>query len=166
MILTVTGIDEAIATLERAERIDVPIHKGIERAMARAKILVLTAYGSQSDSGNTDFAVTIEELPNGFVLTASGGDVGFLEFGAGWGVMPDEFAAEVDFDVAVGSYSDIEMGQFFRTGHRFWWYVDGTGQKQFFRYVNPTRGMQEALDYLRSNLQRIVEEEITKWIGN
>ena len=160
MNITVTGIDEAIAKLEKAKDIDKPIKEGIYEAMQTAEEMVLNAYGS-SNSGNDDYVTSIEEMPNGYVLTASGESVGFLEFGAGWGVMPDEFADEVDYDVAVGSYSDIEMGQFFKTGHRFWFY-----EKQMFRYVNPTRGMQKALDYLRDNLASIVQGKIDEWIGN
>lgn len=165
MKITVTGIEETIAKLEKVEHPEKLIHQAIHEAIKEAENIVLDAYDSQSDVGNNDYKTAVEEMPNGYKLTVSGTDVGFLEFGAGWGVMTDEFEEQADYDVAVGSYSDIEMGQFFRTGHRFWWYVDG-GQKQFFRYISPTRGMQRALDYLRSNLASIVKEKIDEWIGN
>lgn len=166
MNIVVTGIDEAIATLEKAQNIDEPIKEAIHDVIKEASNIVADAYATQGGDGNTDYAIIIEPLPNGWVLRASGGDVGFLEFGAGWGVMPDSFADEVDYDVAVGSYSDISMGQFARTGHRFWWYVDDGGNKHFYRYVNPTRGMQLALNHVRGNLFKAVEEKIKRWIGN
>ena len=165
MKVSVTGIEDAIAKLDKVEDADRLIMEGINEAMHEAAEKVRSAYASQST--NQNFSVDITRIPEGYVLTAQGADVGFLEFGAGWGVMPDEFTDQVDFDVAVGSYSDVEMGQFYKTGHRFWWYVGSEGgRKQYFTHIDATRGMQHALDYLRNNLTPIVRKRIDEWIGN
>lgn len=165
MNITVTGIDEAITKLEKAKDIDKPIKEGIYEAMQTAEEMVLSAYSSQG-GGNNDYITSIEEMPNGYVLTASGGDVGFLEFGAGWEVEPDDFAKEVDFPVQVGSFSIENGGQFARTGLRYWFYggevYEGTEGIKLY----PTRGMQKALDYLRDNLANIVNAKVKAWIGN
>ena len=160
MNLTITGIDETIATLEKAEDIDIPIKEAIYVAMQEAESIVLNAYRFQG-GGNDAYFTKIEEMPNGYTLTASGEDVGFLEFGVGIMTSPDEFADEVDYSVEVGSYSEANQGQFMASGYRFWWY-------EHTRYVGllPTRGMQQALDYLRNNLLSIIKEKINEWIGN
>lgn len=160
MNVTVTGIDEAIAKLEKAKDIDKPIKEGIYEAMKEAENIVLDAYHWQGGE-NDDYVTEIAEMPNGYVLTASGEDVGFLEFGVGIMTTPDEFADEVGYPVAVGSYSEMNQGQFAKSGYRFWWY-----EKVRYRGLLPTRGMQRALDYLRDNLISIVQGKIDEWIGN
>ena len=82
MNIVVTGIDETIAKLEKAKDIDKPIKEGIYQVMQEAERIVLTKYSLQGN-GNDDYVTSIEEIPNGYMLTASGEDVGFLEFGAG-----------------------------------------------------------------------------------
>lgn len=161
MILTVTGIEETIATLEKAEKIDKPIKEAIYMAMQEAENLVLNAYRFQSVGKNDDYYTKIEEIPNGYTLTASGEDVGFLEFGVGIMTTPDEFADEVSFPVYVGSYSEANQGQFMKSGYRFWWFG-----KSRYTGLLPTRGMQRALDYLMDNITSIIEEKINEWIGN
>lgn len=158
--IEVRGIEDALATLENAQNVETPVMEGIKEVMEKAQELVEAAYESQWE-GNTDFSIKLTEIEHGYVLTASGEDVGFLEFGAGWGVMPDEFASEVDYDVPMGSYSIENMGQFAETGLRYWYY-----EGERYTYIDPTRGMQIALDYVRDNLARVVSEKIRKWIGN
>ena len=105
MNIVVTGIDETIAELEKAKDIDKPIKEGIYEVMQEAEDIVLTKYSLQGN-GNDDYVTSIEELPNGYVLTASGEDVGFLEFGAGVFTEADEFADEVGYPVTPWSWSE------------------------------------------------------------
>ena len=160
MIITVTGIDEVFAKLGKIEQIDKPVLDGILEALKVADDIVTAAYLSQGE-GNGDFTTDIEEIPNGYVLIAEGEDVGFLEFGAGIYTMKDEFAQDVPFPVYSGSWSDEHGGVFNASNHQYWFYG---GQR--YEGIFPTRGMQEALDYLRNNLQGIIERKITEWIGN
>ena len=63
MIITVTGIDEAIAKLEKAEQIEKPILEGILEVLKEAERIVTTRYSLQGN-GNEDFVTDIEEIPN------------------------------------------------------------------------------------------------------
>ena len=158
MKITITGLDEVLKKLDRAKNVDKPIMDGLYEAMQEAQNIAMEAYAWQGGE-NEDYDSYITEKDNGYVLTMSGEDVGFLEFGVGIMTTADEFADEVDFDVSVGSYSKFNQGQFERSGYRFWWY-EGVRYKGLL----PTRGMQRALDFLRNNLMDIVERKCKEWI--
>ena len=165
MIITVTGIDEVIATLGKIEQIDKPVLDGILTVLKEAKRIVSTRYSLQG-SGNADFSTDIAKIPNGYVLTVSGEDVGFLEFGAGVFTEADEFANEVGFPVAPWSWSESHPhsenpNARYGAKNGFWWYNN-------IRYTGlaPMRGMQQALDEVRNTLQSVIERKITEWIGN
>lgn len=165
MIITVTGIDEAIAKLEKAEQIEKPILEGILEVLKEAERIVTTRYSLQGN-GNEDFVTDIEEIPNGYMLTVSGEDVGFLEFGAGVFTEADEFADEVGFPVAPWSWSESHPhsenpNARYGAKNGFWWYNN-------IRYTGlaPMRGMQQALDHVRNTIQGVIERKIAEWIGN
>lgn len=165
MIVTVTGIDEAIAKLEKAEQIEKPILEGILEVLKEAERIVSTRYSLQGN-GNEDFVTDIEEIPNGYMLTVSGEDVGFLEFGAGVFTEADEFADEVGFPVAPWSWSESHPhsenpNARYGAKNGFWWYNN-------IRYTGlaPMRGMQQALDHVRNTIQGVIERKIAEWIGN
>ena len=165
MIITVTGIDEAIAKLEKAEQIEKPILEGILEVLKEAERIVSTRYSLQGN-GNEDFVTDIEEIPNGYMLTVSGEDVGFLEFGAGVFTEADEFADEVGFPVAPWSWSESHPhsenpNARYGAKNGFWWYNN-------IRYtgLTPMRGMQQALDHVRNTIQGVIERKIAEWIGN
>lgn len=158
--ISVTGIDEVIAKIEKLKNLRRPILDGMNIVMEEAMNIATIAYASQGIE-NLDFTPSLEELQNGYVLRMSGEDVGFLEFGAGWQTESNEMASQVSYPVAMGSYSELHQGQFFKTGYRFWYYA-GT------RYtgIMPTRGMQRALDYVRDNLSDMITRAIAAWIEN
>lgn len=165
MIITVTGIDETIAKLEKAEQIEKPILEGILEVLQEAERIVSTRYSLQGN-GNEDFVTDIEEIPNGYMLTVSGEDVGFLEFGAGVFTEADEFADEVGFPVAPWSWSESHPhsenpNARYGAKNGFWWYNN-------IRYTGlaPMRGMQQALDHVRNTIQGVIERKIAEWIGN
>ena len=165
MIVTVTGIDEAIAKLEKAEEIEKPILEGILEVLKEAERIVSTRYSLQGN-GNEDFVTDIEEIPNGYMLTVSGEDVGFLEFGAGVFTEANEFADEVGFPVAPWSWSESHPhsenpNARYGAKNGFWWYNN-------IRYTGlaPMRGMQQALDHVRNTIQGVIERKIAEWIGN
>lgn len=165
MNVTVTGIDEAITKLEKAKNIDKPIKEGIYEVMQEAEDIVLTKYSLQGN-GNDDYVTSIEELPNGYVLTASGEDVGFLEFGAGVFTEADEFADEVGYPVTPWSWSESHPhsenpNARYGAKNGFWWWSN-------IRYtgLTPTRGMQSALDHIRNTLVGVINRKIDEWIGN
>ena len=165
MIITVTGIDEVIAKLGKVEEIEKPILEGIYKVVEKAEETVLTKYSLQGN-GNGDYVTAIAEIPNGYSLTVSGEDVGFIEFGAGVFTEANEFANEVGFPVAPWSWSESHPhsenpNARYGATDGFWWYNN-------IRYTGlaPMRGMQSALDDARNTVTSVVEEKINKWIGN
>lgn len=165
MNIVVTGIDETIAKLEKAKDIDKPIKEGIYQVMQEAERIVLTKYSLQGN-GNDDYVTSIEEIPNGYMLTASGEDVGFLEFGAGVFTEANEFADEVGYPVTPWSWSESHPhsenpNARYGAKNGFWWWSN-------IRYtgLTPTRGMQSALDHVRNTIQGVIERKIAEWIGN
>lgn len=158
MKVTVTGIEDAIAELQKVEDTDEPILEGIREAMDVAADIVTSAYMMQ-DSTNRDFSTNISRVPNGYMLTVEGSDVGFLEFGAGIETDADELASEVPFPVFAGSWSAEHNGMFIKRG--YWFYG---GQKM--TGIAPTKGIQLALDFLRDELKGYIVRKIDEWIGN
>lgn len=158
MKITIEGLDEVYRKLDRVKNVREPIMNGIYEAMQEAQNIAMSAYAWQG-GGNDGYDSYITETESGYVLTMSGEDVGFLEFGVGIMTSADEFAEEVDFDVSMGSYSELNHGQFERSGYRFWWY-GGVRYKGLL----PTRGMQRALDFLRNNIMDIITRKTDEWI--
>ena len=168
MKVVVTGIDEVLEKLSRVKHIDNPVLKGIRELMEQAEVIVSNAYSDSynATNGNSEFTTNISEAPNGYILTAGGADVGFLEFGAGVFTEADEFANEVDYPVYAGSWSESHEHSenpnaryFAKNG--FWWWSN-------IRYTGlmPTRGMQRALDHLRATGDQYIRNKIEQWIGN
>lgn len=159
------GIDYALEVLGRAENIDKPMIEACRELVETAALTVLARYSMMSQRGNSDFHTSIEPIENGYKLTVSGEDVGFLEFGAG--VFTDdqnEFVNQVGFPVYPGSWSESHPHSpnsryFAKNG--FWWWSD-------YRYSGliATRGMQSALDKVRLQAEEVVKRKIDEWLGN
>ena len=159
MQVIVTGIEEAIANLDRLKDIHEPAKQALYEVIKEAEDIVRAAYsaGGYGHDEHTGFEITVEENEDGYTLRAFGEDVGFLEFGAGIGVDPDEFADEVDFNVTPGSWSEtLGTGKFAK--HGFWWH-----NGNYYTWIMATRGMQQALDYIRNNVVQRIQEKITEW---
>ena len=159
------GVDEAIAKLEKAKDIDKALLEACEDLINIARTVVISRYSLQGN-GNDDFTTFVEPITNGYKLTVSGKDVGFLEFGAGVFTEADEFAAQVDYPIYPGSYSELNTHSdnpnaryFAKNG--FWWWSN-------IRYTGliATRGMQRALDEIQVQADAVVKRKIDEWLGN
>lgn len=138
-----------------------PIRKFLGDMMKDAKKIVQTAYSLQSFSGNTEYTASYRTTENSATLTVRGADVGFLEFGVGVSVSGDDFTDQVPFPVGVGSYSVEHRGQFANTMFSFWYY-----DRTRYHGIIATHGMQEALDYLRTEVRDYLIKRIASWIVN
>lgn len=163
MQLIVTGIDELLAKLKNASNVEEMILDDIRDLMKEAEQIVTTKYSLQGN-GNDDFTTSVSKIPNGWELSVSGDDVGFLEFGAGVFTEANEFAEEVSYPVEPGSWSESHEHSsnpnaryFAKNG--FWWWSN-------IRYTGlyPTRGMQEAAEHIRQNILSVIEQRINEWI--
>lgn len=163
--VTVTGVDEAIARLEKAENIKQPLLEACEDLINIARIIVISRYSLQGN-GNDDFYTNVEPIENGYRLSVIGEDVGFLEFGAGVFTEKDEFADDVNYPIYPGSWSELHEHSdnpnaryFAKNG--FWWWSN-------IRYTGliATRGMQRGLDEIRMQAEQVVKRKIDEWLGN
>lgn len=166
MNLTIRGFDELITKLDNADSLFSQALADIGQLMLEAEQIVVTKYSLQGN-GNTDYKTNVKPIENGWQLTVSGDDVGFLEFGAGVFVNANnEFVQEVDYPVKSGSWSvshehssNPNARYFAKNG--FWWWSN-------IRYtgLSPTRGMQEALNHIRDNVLQVLEKRIDEWIAS
>lgn len=163
MQLIVTGVDKLLAKLKNAAALEEYILEDIKNLMEEAEQIVITKYSLQGN-GNDDFTTSVSKIPNGWALVVSGEDIGFLEFGAGVFTEANEFAEEVSYPVAPGSWSESHEHSsnpnaryFAKNG--FWWWNN-------IRYTGlyPTRGMQEAANHIRDNILQLIEQRINEWI--
>lgn len=166
LTVTLHGLDYAIEVLEKAADIDTPMMEACYELIQMAERVVNSRYSLMASSGNKDYHTSIEPIENGYKLTVSGTDVGFLEFGAGVFTETDEFASQVDFPVYPGSYSELNEHSdnpnaryFAKNG--FWWWSN-------VRYTGiiASRGMQRALDEVRLQADAVARKKINEWLGN
>lgn len=165
MDLVITGFDELIAKLRGIHDVEETILDDIRKLMEEARDIAELKYSLQGN-GNNDYESSITWIPNGWKLTMSGEDIGFLEFGAGVFTEADDFAQEVSYPVKPGSWSESHdhssnpnARYFAKNG--FWWWNN-------IRYTGlyPTRGMQEAANHIRDNILQTIEARINAWIAS
>ena len=138
-----------------------PVSDFLAELIERAERIVNFQYSAQFLAENVNYSTHITKGKDSATLTVSGADVGFLEFGAGIGVQPNEFAEEVTFPVYRGSYSDESGGMYQRTHYTFWvWH------KQSFNGIPATGGMQKALDNLRNSILDYMRKRIISYLNN
>ena len=159
MSVVITGLKKTEELLDKLTHIEKPMKELARELCELAERVVNERYGSYYVfyDGNTDYSTEIEELPNGFRLTAYGEDIGFLEFGTGIFASPDEFAG--DFGVYPGSWSETHAKQFNLQTHPYWYW---RGQKT--AGMPPTRGMHEALETIQNEFNAMAKEKIEAWI--
>ena len=101
--------------------------------------------------------VDIQEIQGGYVVSANGEQIVFLEFGAGTMVdEADKYAATMPFPVESGSWSRTEgTGEFARTNK---WHYMGVE----FEYIMPRNGMQRAYEAI----MQAIEAEARRVFGS
>ena len=149
------SIDMAIHEIESHKRSIQ--EKALEVCRRLAEIGAKTAsdhYASGFLDGNDDVTVTIEPLNDGYLISANGESVCFLEFGtgvaAGNGYDTEEIAPPVSIE--PGSWSSTEgSGQFAKNGY---WYYNG----QKFLLTTPRMGMYHASVEIKRKIAEIAKE--------
>ena len=127
---------------------------------------VLEAYISASyvhdvdDTGHS-VKVTATDTDKGFILTATGDQIGFLEFGTGQFVdSAHEFVGNAPFNVWSGSWSD-DHGETWQAYLKYGAFADKNGQYIYNRYPKyPLYYTSEWIrlhwsEYLRKEIERI-----------
>lgn len=145
--VSVKGLDAAIDLLKRNSK---NVDRFLERLCEVGQNAAQSAFG-----GGGSVIVAWSKANDGYVITANGQAVMFLEFGAG--IYTDEtheFASQMPFDVAPGSYSQtVGQGQFI-PGVREFWYLGHTR----IEGVQPRRGMWLCYKAMEDNLSRVWQE--------
>jgi len=103
--------------------------------------------------------VTAEPIENGYAIIASGEAVGFLEFGAGDATTPNEFAAQVSYDVRPGSWSERHYDAA-TNKPRPSYHIDGKWEFNGVIYteIRPRNAMQSAWETVQQEWRAIAEE--------
>ena len=160
------SIDSLIKNLE-----SVPSVKIMRKPMNTAKNKCVKAYAKGATDGNTDYSVRVygSQAKNYVKLTASGEDVGFLEFGAGATVATDDpFVEQVGYTVDSASWSATHPSTNPHTvkywSHGYWLWGETRDSQIPYTEIEPTLGMQQALDHMnRQGLNEIIHHT-AKWI--
>ena len=154
IIIESEGLDRLVQNIST-----IPIQRFLRDIMSSAEAMVDMFYAPYADTGNTSYRTKVTSSKNTATLTVSGEDVGFLEFGAGFGVSLDEFALQVPYFVSPGSYSIYNGREFIEKG--FWYYA-----KVRYDAIPATHGMQAALDLVRTEIQTYLHDRIMQYIWN
>ena len=155
------SIDEAIKEIKKNKQDLQEKAKRVCKRLAEVGLSVARIYFiPEAWSGNTDVTLTVEPIPNGYKLVASGEDVLFMEFGAGVtaGLGYDTKEITPPVDITPGSWSKQHNGQFWQTyqenpanGH--WYY-----RKQEFDGIAPQMGMYHASKESKAQIEKVVKE--------
>lgn len=105
-------------------------------------------FAAGSGNGNGGVDVTVEPIPNGYKIVASGEDVYFIEFGTGDMVSPHY---SVSVPVFSGSWSEQHAKQYSTYG--FWYY-----QGERLTGTWAAMPMYRAGKAIRDNERRVVKE--------
>lgn len=147
--LDAKSVDAAIAWLADYEtRVKSRINETAKRIIEAGETAAKEAFAG------TDVIVTSENVGGGlWTIRADGGDVVFLEFGAGTATASGApFAGRMPFEVSPGSWSEKEgTGEFANTGQ---WHYGG----QVYTKVEPRLGMQKAYEAIKNAAQSAAKE--------
>lgn len=126
----------------------------ITRRMAETCAETARAAYANGEGGNSDVTVTVTEEKDGHLVTASGADVYFLEFGAGVsaGSGYDTSVITPPVDISPGSWSKtFGTKEFDRYGS---WHHAGVKYTE----IVPTKGMYYGVKESMNQLDSIAEE--------
>lgn len=124
------------------------IDQSLERVVARARDTAKAFYGGAGEDFDVPL-VTYDKIGDGeFVVTATGKQVMFLEFGAGDKADAGHgYASEVPFAVFPGSWSQTHSRMYANLG--YWISPEG----KYYKYITPTRAMFIAAQEAKQSIQ-------------
>ena len=150
------NFEPALQKLKRIEK--VPVEEFMFDLMCEAEQVLRSSYATGAAFGNTDYTSQVIRQGKSARLVVFGPDVGFLEFGAGILTSPDEFASQVDFPVRMYSWSEEHSDHPLEWGDYWMW----EGHKYYG--VPPTRGMENAMNYIRKHLRQYMRKRIRQYL--
>lgn len=156
-IFNPASIQQVIDWLNDFEmRLPSALDRACERLASLARETADWEYsGGAIQSGNFDYDITIEKQDGGYMVSAFGEQVGFLEFGAGDSATENPFANDVSYDVYPGSYSELGAGHYAEKGYWYW-------KRIYYKSVTPTAGMFKAYQRIQEEAPKIIIEELSK----
>lgn len=153
-VFDIKSIKDAVKDLNAFSKRIVEGSREITRRMAEVCAdTARAAYGNGED-GNDSFSVDVYEEKDGHVVSASGQDVYFLEFGAGVaaGSGYDTTVIEPPVDISPGSWSSTRgTKEFSRYGS---WHHKG----EKYTEIVPRKGMYYGVKAATEQLEQIAEE--------
>lgn len=163
--IEVYGLDMLVKNLKSVPATDI-----MRKVVNNAKKRTSAAYARGAVDGNTDYSLRVygSKAKNYVTLTAKGNDVGFLEFGAGSSVDDSNvFIEQVSYPVYPGSWG-IEHPNFYTRQYAYdgYWYWGADRENvNVYTAIEPTQGMQDALDYLYAAGQDEIIHRVAHWIA-
>lgn len=155
--IDIKGLEKTLQKIRKIDR--VPVEEFVFDLMCDAEEVLKASYAQGAEFGNDNYFSQVIRQGKSVRLVVFGPDVGFLEFGAGILTSPNEFADQVDYPVKMYSWNrehnpdhPLEYGDFWSwEGHKF------VG-------VPPTRGMENAMNYIRRNVRRYMRKRIRQYL--
>ena len=107
-----------------------------------------------ADEARSHFSsdIQVEAIEDGVVAT--GESVVFEEFGAGARISdPYPGGADVDFEIRRGAYSDLNEGEYARSGYELWHH---NGDE--YRFITPTNALYYGMEQAKEEAGKIARE--------
>lgn len=146
-----SSIDNAISELNNEKTaFERDTHQVLKQLADIAKNAIQQAFGSAA-------TVSVQQITDGYSVSANGDAIIFLEFGAGdMTDSSDRYASSMPFPVRPGSWSSSADGS--KMYSRFGFWVFGGRQ---YRYIMPRNGMQKGYEAIIQNIQNVANSVFT-----
>ena len=152
MQITITGVDYWINRINQYADMDRKLKEIAEKLCKIGEPIIRQIHGHHADS------ITTEPTANGYVITASGQDVMFIEFGAGDAAGSENGLYEaVPAEARPGSWSEAHGGPYAlhkkTTGQGYWFFAG-----HLYTEVRPSPAFYYAYEYMVQNLPQVARE--------
>lgn len=147
--LSVEGINKAIKDIEKFQKeVENKLDLLCKRLAELGVSVVADDYGYTRGG---EITVDWEKVDDGYLVTAAGKGVMFLEFGAGDEAGTGFQGADVPVDTSPGSWSSTHGKQYSENGYWVW-------NGHVFRSIAPRSGMYFATERIKQEAESIAKE--------
>lgn len=147
--LSVDGINKAIKDIEKFQKeVENKLDLLCKRLAELGVSVVADDYGYTRGG---EITVDWEKVDDGYLVTAAGKGVMFLEFGAGDEAGTGFQGADVPVDTSPGSWSSTHGKQYSENGYWVW-------NGHVFRSIAPRSGMYFATERIKQEAESIAKE--------
>lgn len=147
--LSVEGINKAIKDIEKFQK---EVENKLDLLCKRlAELGVSVVADDYEYTRGGEITVDWEKVDDGYLVTAAGKGVMFLEFGAGDEAGTGFQGADVPVDTSPGSWSSTHSKQYSENGYWVW-------NGHVFRSIAPRSGMYFATERIKQEAESVAKE--------